>query len=73
MPNYRSPFAKAFGLAEGQRIIITHKDGILEVSGANESAQAIIRDSIGYDAVGRLRIRPQSQVGMTGASFILRQ
>lgn len=74
MRTYRSLFWKALQLAVGQRVIIQHVgDGYLDVSGTNEIVYQMILDDVGYDASGRLRLHPGSQLRESGAQFILVQ
>ena len=73
MSHRGSLLGKAIGLRPGQVVVVRHlSDGSIVVSGANEYAKEIIADNVGYDALGRLRIDPRSDLRRTGAQFKLR-
>lgn len=69
---YRSLRAKALGIRQGQVIRVQMTDTGLDVSGVNPGQRDLVVDSVGYDSVGRLRVRPGSDLQRTGATVRLR-
>jgi hypothetical protein len=74
MSHTHSLSARALGLRPSQVVKVTPNSGLdFDISGCNPTAARAVRNSLCYDARGRLRIRPDSLVARSGAQIRLLQ